>query len=326
VKPENLQPDLSIVIPISERYDEVRELYKEYKRGLASLEHLKYEFIFVLDGPRHDCADGLKKLLSSGESITVISLTRPFGESTALTTGFDHAKGNIVLTLPGYFQVQAEAIPQLIESLNRHDMVCARRHPRVANFLDRARRLFFHKLLRLVCRHKFSDLGCGVRAMRRSVLDEITIYAEHFRFLPLLAYRHGFNVVEIDAPQSAHDKFRGRYPASDYLHRILDIFSLFFLIRFKKKPLRFFGIAGLSSTALGALLLSNLVYKSLFSNLELSQKPILLIASLLIVLGVQMIALGLLGELIVFTHGRAMKDYKIAEVINFKPQPSSARQ
>ncbi len=145
---------------------------------------------------------------------------------------------------------------------------------------------------------------------------EVSVYGDQHRFLPVLARRQGFRVKELDVAQSPKDQFRGAYRSREYLHRILDIFTVFFLVRFTKKPLRFFGMIGTITFTVGGLITLYLVIERLFLGKALAERPALLLSSLLVVLGVQIFALGLIGELIIFTHAKQMKEYTIDEIIN----------
>jgi hypothetical protein len=195
------------------------------------------------------------------------------------------------------------------------EMVIARRWPRRGSALERVRRNAFHGLLRWITGYEFRDLGCGVRLFDRRILEEIGIYGDQHRFLPALAHNSGFKVKEVDLRQSPRDEFKGRYRWREYLHRILDIFTVFFLVRFTKKPLRFFGMIGSGLLGIGALFLLVIVFQRMFLDVALADRPALLLSSLLVVLGLQVISLGLLGELIIFTHAPEMKEYKIAEIV-----------
>ncbi len=186
------------------------------------------------------------------------------------------------------------------------------------------RRSLFHGLVSWVTRLEVSDLGCGARAVRRRVFDEISLYGDLHRFLPVLADHQGFRVGEVDVRQSPKDRFEGIYRPREYAHRFLDIFTVFFLVRFTKKPLRFFGMIGASTFALGLLLLAVMVIQRQFFDQGLADRPLLLLASLLVVLGLQVFALGLLGELIIFTHARALKDYQVDFVIQHTELPIPA--
>jgi len=314
--------DVSVIVPVGSRFAPAADLYAEYKRALESLGQ-SYELIFVIDGQRNEFSAGLRELLDVGHRFTVVGLTRPFGEATALMAGFEHASGRIILTLPAYHQIDATEVGRLVEALDSCDMAIGRRWPRSGGVLERARRSVFHGLLASVTRLRFHDLGCGARAFDRRVLEEIQLYGDQHRFLPVLADRQGFRVREVDVRQSPQDRFEGVYQPREYTRGFLDIFTVFFLVRFTKKPLRFFGMVGVSTFAIGALLIAWLVVERLFFEQALAGRPALLLSSLLVVLGLQLFALGLLGELIIFTHARAIKDYQVERIIQFRNDHST---
>lgn len=310
--------EISVIVPVGGRSADPVELYGEYRSGLDALGR-SYELIFVLDGPRERFSAGLKRLAAEGATFTVVSLTRPFGEATALMAGFEHATGQVIVTLPAYHQIEAADVSRLVGALGDCDLAIARRWPRAGGAFERMRRGAFHGLLGSVTGLKFRDLGCGARACDRRVLEEIQLYGDQHRFLPVLADRKGFRVSEIDVRQSPKDRHEGLYEPRVYTRGFLDIFTVFFLVRFTKKPLRFFGMIGVSLFALGALLVTWIVVERLFFGQELTQRPALLLSTLLVVLGLQLFALGLLGELIIFTHARQIRDYQIDTVLNFQP-------
>jgi len=310
--------DVSAIVPVGIRISDPAELYAEYCAALESLGR-SFEIIFVLDGPREKFAAGLKRLATTGARFTVVVLTRPFGEATALMAGFEHATGQVIVTLPAYHQIDAGEVAKLVGALGDSDLAIARRWPRAGGMFERMRRRAFHGLLGSVTGLGFRDLGCGARACDRRVLEEIQLYGDQHRFLPVLADRKGFRVREIDVRQSPKDHHEGLYEPRVYARGFLDIFTVFFLVRFTKKPLRFFGMIGVSLFAVGALLVTWLVIERLVFGQELTQRPALLLSTLLVVLGLQLFALGLLGELIIFTHARQIRDYQIDTVLNFQP-------
>jgi len=308
--------ELSVIIPVGDRHSDARALFADYEEGLDKLA-LHYEVIFVLDGPQGDFAAGLQPLLREHRNMTIVTLTRSFGEATALMAGFEQASAELVLTLPAYFQIRGSEIPKLLDALQSADVAVARRWPRAGGRLEQLRRNAFHGLIAWITGLRFRDLGCGARALRRRVLEEISLYGDQHRFLALLADRQGFRVKEVDVAQSALDRFTGHYRTREYAHRVLDIFTVFFLVRFTKKPLRFFGMVGVTTFGIGAVLLLYLVIDRLAFSHGLADRPALLLSSLLVVLGLQLFALGLLGELIIFTHAKSIKDYQVKEVIQF---------
>jgi glycosyltransferase involved in cell wall biosynthesis len=318
--------ELSVIVPVGSRQADPAELCAEYRAGLDALGR-RYELIFVLDGPNERFAAELKRLAPGPNRITVVSLTRSFGEATAIMAGFEHATGQAVLTLPAYFQIDATELPKLVDALDRCDLAVAHRWPRAGGPFERVRRAAFHGLLRAVTGLSFRDLGCGARAFDRRVLEEIQLYGDQHRFLPVLADRKGFHVSEIDIRQSARDRYKGIYEPRVYARGLLDIFTVFFLVRFTKKPLRFFGMIGVMLFVVGGLLTTWMVIERLFFGQGLTQRPALLLSTLLVVLGLQLFALGLLGELIIFTHARHVRDYQIDSVLSFRQgQLQSARR
>jgi glycosyltransferase involved in cell wall biosynthesis len=312
----NQSIQVSVIVPVGGRQTVLTELYAEYKSGLAAL-GVPYEFIFVLDGPQPRYEESLAQLVKTGEPITVVALSRYFGEATAIMVGFDHAAGGVVFTLPAYLQVQGSEIRMLYDAIDTADIAVGYREPRASRWFQSLRRGAFHGLLGYVTRLRFRDLGCSARAMRRKVLEEIRLYGDQQRFLPVLAERQGFRVAEIPVKQSKSDRHDQTYAPNNYMRGFLDIFTVFFLVRFTKKPLRFFGMIGVATFGIGVLELLYLVVDRLFLSTPLADRPALLLASLLIVLGVQIFALGLLGELIIFTHAGGAKDYQVDRVVQY---------
>ena len=273
--------------------------------------------IYVMDGPHAQFAEGLRRLLAQGERFTVISLTRSFGEATAITAGFEQSNGKTIVTLPAYRQIESADISKLVAAMNECDVAIGRRWPRAGGPFERIRRATFHGLLGSITGVHFHDLGCGARAFDRRVLEEIQLYGDQHRFLAVIADRQGFEVREVDLRQSAGDRFEGFYGPRDYMRGFLDIFTIFFLVRFTKKPLRFFGMIGVTVFAVGAALVAWIVAERIFFGQPLADRPALLLSTLLVVLGLQLFALGLLGELIIFTHAKAIKGYQVESVIQF---------
>ena len=310
---ETLQ--LSGIVVVGDRRDNLSSLVRDYWSALDAT-RCTFELIFIIDGRRDDAASELEKIRSAKNlPIKIVQLTRSFGDATALMCGIDLAIGKKIVTLPAYYQVDPAELPDLIEKSTGNDVLIVRREPRRGGKFERLRRRAFHRILESITGHRFNDLGCYVRILNKEVLNELRLYGDQHRFLPVLARNAGFTVIEVDARQSEHDYFRSRYRIREYMHRLLDIFTIFFLVRFTKKPLRFFGMVGSVIGIAGVLILAALVFERLFLNEPLADRPALLLSSLLAVLGLQLFSLGLLGELIIFTHARSLKEYKIAEII-----------
>jgi hypothetical protein len=174
----------------------------------------------------------------------------------------------------------------------------------------------FNYLLRLSTDLKIHDAGCSARVFTKEVVEEIQLYGDLHRFLPVMAHRQGFRVIEINVEQSEKDFKRRLYAPGLYIRRLLDLLTIFFLLKFTKKPLRFFGLVGTTLFGLGVISSLYLVAEKLFFDVGLADRPALFLSSLFIVLGVQIIAIGLIGEIIIFTHAKELKEYKIDKIIN----------
>lgn len=307
--------ELSVIIPISERHGDIQPVYSAYKHAISST-GLSHEFIYILDGDFPQALQELTKLRESGEQIKIIKLAKWFGEATALTIGFEHSVGDLIITLPAYLQIAPSEIPHLIEQLDGNDMVAARRWPRNDSLLNRIQSKAFHFPIKLLTGLEFEDLGCSARVIRRRVVEELYIYGDQHRFLPLLAHKQGFKVIQVDAQQAPEDQNLRLYSIGVYLRRLLDILSVFFILKFTKKPMRFFGLLGSSVFGLGAVIFLVLAAQRVIWSIPLADRPMLLLGSLLLVLGIQIFAIGLVGEIIIFTHAKDLKEYTVEEIIN----------
>jgi hypothetical protein len=222
------------------------------------------------------------------------------------------------MTLPSYYQVEPKAIPKLVAALDDVDMVEGRRWPRQDSRLNRFSTWLYHAFVRVITGHKFRDIGCCARIMRRQVTDDVKIYGEQSAFLPILASTRGFSVRECSIPQSTRDPHLRYYGPGVYLRRLIDIITIFFLIRFTKAPLRFFGVVGSIFLAIGVVLLNVVVAQRFAMDIAAAGRPMLLFGAVFVVLGVQLFAIGLVGELIIFTHGRGIKEYSIGEIVSLE--------
>jgi glycosyltransferase involved in cell wall biosynthesis len=308
--------DLSIVVPVGERHDDLRQLYLRYSEAIR---HAGYscEFIFVVDGS--EGKSHTPKLFSeNGSRVRVITLNRSFGEATALSVGFANAKSPVVITLPAYFQVEPREIQQVITALLSQDvdLVISRRSPDLDSLFNRVRAWAFHRLVCMVSGRSYHDLACRLRAMKRKVAEEVSLYGDLHYFFPVLAYQRGFKIAEVPVRPSRQDAGRRTFQPGGYLRILLDLFNLLFLVKFTRKPLRFFGSAGMGLFVSGAVITAYLGAYRLLDFGGISHRPLLVLGVLLMVVGVQLFSIGLLGELIIFTHARHVKDYEIGEVLD----------
>lgn len=311
--------DLSVIITVSNRNtkSDVESLYYTYKRSLEEA-GVKFEFIYVTDDNSEDLLGKLQKLQQKGEDIKIIKLTRWFGDASALNIGFEEASGNLILTLPAFQQIHEKEITRIILSFSDVDMIIASRKRQKDNVFQRLQARIFHSLVNFILGMHYQDLGCRVRLFKREVLEHIHIYGDQIRFLPLLANKYGFRIKEINVKQFQSDAMHTVYSLVHYTERIVDLISIFFLIKFTKKPLRFFGFPGFIIFSIGSLMALYLFYERAFLNIGLADRPIVLVSILLIVFGIQLFAIGLVAEIIIFTHSKDSNEYIVEKVIDGK--------
>jgi hypothetical protein len=299
-------PLVSVVVTVTERPELLVRLYEEYSAPLRARfgqtggAKPSFEFLFVTQPFYRRLTEPLAQLVGRGEPIRVIAASRSVGEAALLRMGAEHAAGQVVVTLPAYRQVEASALIELIERVidRSTELAVAWRWPRCDAWINRLQNRVLHLALGRLSGNRIHDVACGVRAVRREVLREIPLYGDFARFLPLLAMYSGYRVMEVPSPQHPSDLPVRVYGPGVYLRRLIDIFGLFFLLRFTDKPLRFFGFVGSPLAGSGAILLLVLFVQRIAGQ-PLAGRPMLLLSVLLLVLGIQAIALGLIGEMIV---------------------------
>lgn len=306
------EEQLAVVVPVSERPHDLADLYREFSGALRD-EGMEHEFVFVAEPYHHDLLEELEPLRTVGEPIRLVRSGQVVGEATLLKMAAEETGAPIILTLPPYYRVEAEALPRLVRAVKGEaDLALARRHPRHDSWINRLQTRVFHWILGRLAGGDLSDIACGVRAMRREVLDNVPLYGDFFRFFPVLAQREGYRVVEIDAPQHARDGETRVYAPGIYLRRAIDLLGVVFLTRFTWKPLRFFGLVGSGFALVGGAILAVLFVQRIGGE-GIADRPLLLLGVLLVTLGVQAVALGLVGEIVVHLNAPDRRRYRTRE-------------
>jgi glycosyltransferase involved in cell wall biosynthesis len=286
-------------------------VYREFARALDERRQ-PYEFLFVFDGRFTPPAD-LVALSRDNNSVRILRFAREFGETAALRLGIERSRGDLILTLPAYFQVRPEGIGQLLNAVDGGaDMAVANRSPRLDSWLNRMQSRAFHSIIGGVSQQRFHDMACGVRAMRRSVAEALPLYGDLHRFIPALALREGYRVEEVPMAQHPSDARARVYRPGVYFRRLLDIAAFFFLAKFTEKPLRFFGLVGSVFLAAGGLV-SLVLFIQRVEGQGIANRPALLLGVLMVALGVQLIGLGLVGEIIVHLRAPHRRAYRVRE-------------
>lgn len=304
---------VSVIVPLTERTEPLEEIYRAYSAPFARRGRA-YEFLFAAPEWAGERTRGAADLARSGEPVRVLEVPgQGVGEGTLIQAVGARARGDIVVTLPAYFRVEPEGLLDLVERVEAGaDLAVARRWPRCDAVVNRLQTRAFHVMLRCVSGGHVRDVACGVRAMPRQVLLDLPVYGDTYRFLPLLAMREGYRVEEIDIPQHPRDGSTRVYGPGTYVRRAIDVLGLFFLTRFTYKPLRFFGLVGSTFAGIGAAILL-VVFVQRLGGQGIAERPMLLLGVLLLTLGVQAFAIGLIGEIIVHFNTRRTRAYRLEE-------------
>ncbi|MBI5363508.1 MAG: glycosyltransferase [Planctomycetes bacterium] len=322
--------DVSVIVPITMGAGRAKEVVEALSRELERLGK-SWECILVFDGVRGKAWVEANELAARFEGrVRSIGFQQTFGESVCLSAGFEQAHGRVIVTSPQYVQVDPFELGKMLAALDAGaDFVTPWRHPRIDPYLNRVQSAFFNWVMRRIIHGKFHDLNCYFRAFRRSVLEELTIYGDMYRFLPVIAYRQGFQVVEVQVRHLQEWGGAGFFGVGVYLRRLLDILGMVFLAKFTLKPLRFFGTLGGAVFFAGSALLAWLVWLRIVDpvNNGLYQKPLFLLSLILVVLGVQIIGFGLVGEIIIYTQARNLREYRIERIWESRtPRDDDARK
>jgi len=308
-------PEVSVVVPISERHSSIPQLYKLYADELKKMGK-DFEFIFIIDGSFPVAYNDLQNIKNEGNPIKIIKFSKNFGESAALMEGFRQAKGGTILTLASYIQIEPTDMTKVFAAYDEgNDLVITRRYPRKDPLVNKLQSAIYHYMVRKLTGAPFKDITSGMRLISKKILSEFVLYGDLHRFIPVFAMQRGIKVKEVNVTQRKEDIQVRLVKPGMYLRRILDILTLLFLVKFTKKPLRFFGLIGSILFLFGFFISFYLVILRVIGSIALSNRPLFLLGILLMVFGIQTFSVGLVGELILFSHAKEIIDYKVEEII-----------
>jgi hypothetical protein len=310
---------VSIIICSLDRFEEPAVLLERYAQALAALKR-PIEIIYAVDRGS-DLAARLTALDRS--DLMVLQLPRQFGEAGKIREALHHARFEAVLLLPPFMQVAAEALPDLVRRLETSDVVIAERDRSQEAFLNRARGYAFSRVAR-ANGSNLRDPGCRARAFRREVLETVPLQENQIRFLAIMAEHYGYKVESVLVPQASEDRAYRSHGIGQYVDTVLDTLSVAFLVRFLQKPFRLFGGLGLILTMCGVLVGIVLLIER-WMGVPLSDRPLLLLSLLLVVLGIQVIAVGLIAEIVLFTRLPRQSTYRIRRIHERLPVETAQR-
>lgn len=305
----------SVIIPLYNEEGSIDILYSALKDVFTKLEG-NGEIIFVDDGSGDGSFDGLSKIAARDKGVKVISFRRNFGKSAALSAGFEEAKGETIITIDGDLQDPPSEIPKLIRKLKDYDLVAGWRRKRADSFLKWLASFLFNHIVSFVTGVKIHDVNCGYKAMKKEVANELEIYGEMHRFIPTLVHWKGFKVGEEIIEHRERRFGKSKYGFDKSIRGFLDLVTLVFLTRYKRRPAHFFGTIGLVLNLVGFVICVYIVrLKFLFGNIQ-GRQPLLMAGVLFIIVGVQLLSTGLIGEMVTHLFRRDTPEYTVRERIN----------
>ncbi len=315
------RPALSIVIPLFNEEGNLPPLHKKLTAALKPLGQ-PYELIFVDDGSTDGSGQILRDLFETDPAMRIIDFQQNFGKTAGLTAGFRHSRGEVIITLDADLQDDPAEIPALLAKLHEgYDLVAAWRYHRNDPIDKTWPSRVFNWTVTTFTGIPLHDFNCGFKAYRRAVTEQIPLYSDFHRFIPVLAASKGFRLAEV--PVQHHPRFSGtsKYGLGRTVRGFLDFITVLFLMTYLKHPLRFFGVGGLAMSGLGGLIQLYLLGLWLWREVggadvgPIGTRPLFLVGILLIILGIQLFSTGLLGEMIRYFTFRPEQEYTIREVL-----------
>lgn len=316
---ERFPKDISVVIPILNERENIETLYSQLRHTLDNT-NKSYEIIFIDDGSTDGAFNLLKDLHQKDINVKTIKFRKNFGKTAAMSAGFDYARGEVIVTIDGDLQNDPQDIPLLLEKVNKgFDIVSGWRVERKDRFLTRRLPSYFaNKFISWVTGVKLHDYGCMLKAYKREVIKNLDLYGEMHRFIPAVASWMGVSVAEVKVKYRPRKHGKSKYGLSRTLKVILDIITVKFLLSFSSKPIQIFGLLGLLALVFGGTSGLVVVLMKIIMQVNMTGNPLLYLAVLFFIVGIQFMMMGLLGEILVRVyHGVQNKPtYSVKEILD----------
>ena len=289
---------LSVVVPLYNEEGSLFELHGQICR-VCEESGIPFEVIYVDDCSRDGSFKLLEEIHEKDPRAKVLQFRRNFGKSEALSAGFSVARGEMIVTMDADLQDDPMEIPNLIDKLNEgYDLVSGWKKKRRDPLSKRLPSRFFNFVTAKLTKIKIHDINCGLKIYRREVVESVNVYGELHRYIPALAQWEGFNIAEIPVNHRPRKYGKSKYGSSRFVKGFLDLITVIFLSRYTKRPLHVFGLVGVLSSLVGGGITVYLIILRITKASYLSNRPLLFIGVLLLILGIQFISIGLLGEMI----------------------------
>jgi glycosyltransferase involved in cell wall biosynthesis len=292
---------ISVVVPLYNEQATIEALYDEVRDAIGGM-GCSWEIIYVDDGSTDGSHQALVRLHEAHDNVRVVRLRRNFGKAVALSAGFGAARGSVIITMDADLQDDPAEIPNLIAKLNEgYDLVSGWKRSRRDSLARRTFSSIYNRVTAAVTGVHLHDMNCGLKAYRSEVLENVRLYGDLHRFIPVLAYHLGFRTAEIQVNHRPRLNGRSRYGIERYARGFFDLLTVAYLGRYRHRPLHFFGGIGLLLGACGFAILLYLTVVKLGGS-AIGGRPLLMLGVLLSVVGIQFFSLGLVGELLTSHH------------------------
>ncbi len=298
----NINQLISIIIPVFNESESIGYLLDEVV-NIMHTNKINFEIVVVNDGSQDSTSNVLDELTSKIKELSVISLRKNYGQTAAMAAGFDNSNGEIVITLDGDLQNDPNDIPILISHINQgYDLICGWRYDRKDKLINRRiPSKIANKLIANVTGLKLHDYGCSLKAFKKEILDDIKLYGELHRFLPVLANIEGAKIKEIKVNHRSRKYGSSKYGIDRTFRVLMDLLTVWFMTRFLTRPMYGFGFIGIISILVSLGMTSYLLIVKMFGE-DIGNRPMLMFALILGIAGVQLFSFGLLSELLIRTY------------------------
>lgn len=308
-------PRVSLVIPLRDEEESLPELHAKIHAVMKKMK-ASYEVLFIDDGSTDGSYRVLQELHKQHPEVKVIQFRRNFGKSAALSVGFKEARGEFVITMDADLQDDPEEIPGLIEALGTDcDLVSGWKKRRFDPITKTIPSRFFNFVTAKMTGIPIHDFNCGLKAYRREVVKELHIHGELHRYIPVLAHWAGYRVTEKSVQHHARKYGRTKFGISRFFNGFLDLLTVLFTTHYIRRPLHLFGVWGMISFVVGVFIDAYLSYEWLLGRTSLSNRPLFMVGFLFIIIGIQFVSIGLLGEMI----SRQQRDEEVYSIREMLP-------
>lgn len=302
---------LSIIVPLLNEDESIKPLINEINKSLLN-RGIQYDVLFIDDGSNDNSLKIIKELNAQNKKIKYFSFQKNYGKSAALQIGFNNATGDAVITMDADLQDDPSEIINLLKKLDEgYDLVSGWKKKRQDPFIKKISSRFFNFITRVMTGIKIHDFNCGLKAYRKDVVKNIKVYGELHRYVPVLAKWHGYKISEIVVKHHPRRYGKTKFGISRFFKGFIDLITVLFATRYIKRPMHFFGFLGAFSFIIGLIVNGYLTYQWII-GIPLSNRPMLFLGMLLIIVGVQFFSIGLLGEILVH-NSMDEKEYLIKD-------------